>query len=68
MRLANPAIIARNHQVEKAIAMATDEGDFALFWRLCEALANPFDLAAANLNLSVPPQPGERVTRTFCGT
>ena len=68
MRDANPAVIARNHRVEQAIVAATDEGDFALFWRLCEALAKPFELAQADLDLGVPPLPEERVTRTFCGT
>jgi len=68
MRSANPALIARNHRVEQAIAAATDEEDFALFQRLCDALARPFELAQENLDLGIPPSPEERVTRTFCGT
>jgi uncharacterized protein YdiU (UPF0061 family) len=68
MRSANPALIARNHRVEQAIAAATDSGDFAPFRRLCSALSNPFEVAPADVDLMEPPHAGERVTQTFCGT
>ena len=68
MRHANPALVARNHRVEQAIAEASDEGDFSLFRRLCAALQDPFEVAEADLDLRIPPLPEERVTQTFCGT
>ncbi|MEN0088753.1 MAG: YdiU family protein [Pseudomonadota bacterium] len=65
---ANPAIIPRNHQVEKAITAAAFEGDFKPFESLREALETPFDQNHDNTNLTVPPTEDARVTRTFCGT
>ena len=67
MRLANPAVIARNHRVEQAIGAAND-GDLEPMRRLCAALAAPFTLSAADADLAEPPAQHERVTRTFCGT
>lgn len=68
MRMANPAVIARNHRVEEAIEAATKREDFAPFRRLCAALVNPYEVAAEDVELQTPPAPGERVTQTFCGT
>ena len=67
MRLANPAVIARNHRVEQAIAAAVT-GNFEPMRRLCRVLAAPFTVAETDRDLCEPPQPHERVTRTFCGT
>ncbi len=68
MRKANPALIARNHQVEKAIEDAMERNDFALFHRLAEALKTPYTVSEDNRDLQTPPAPEERVLRTFCGT
>lgn len=68
MRQANPRLIARNHQVEKALADAAEHDDWALFQRLSEALKNPHEVSDANLDLLAPPEVQERVTKTFCGT
>ncbi|MEM6825313.1 MAG: YdiU family protein [Pseudomonadota bacterium] len=67
MRRANPAIIPRNHQVEKAINAAID-GDLAPFTRLVEALSFPFEDDPATLDLRRPPTGSEEVRQTFCGT
>ena len=67
MRLANPAVIARNHRVEQVIA-AANEGDLEPMRRLCAALATPYTLADEHADLAIAPQPAERVTQTFCGT
>jgi uncharacterized protein YdiU (UPF0061 family) len=67
MQAANPALIARNHRVEEAIAAAV-AGDLAPFHRLAEALSRPFDPNPADRDLATPPRPEERVTQTFCGT
>lgn len=68
MRQANPALIARNHQVEKAIDDAMERDDFTLFHRLAEALKTPYAVSEENRDLQAPPAPEERVLRTFCGT
>ncbi|MGI9291365.1 MAG: protein adenylyltransferase SelO [Gammaproteobacteria bacterium] len=68
MRLANPAIIARNHRVEEALLAATKLEDLQPFLRLTEALQNPFNCTPENAELKTPPLPQERVKATFCGT
>jgi uncharacterized protein YdiU (UPF0061 family) len=67
MLATNPAFIARNHLVEKAIAQAYD-GDFSMFHRLHERLQHPFAYDAADADLAAPPKPHEIVQQTFCGT
>jgi uncharacterized protein YdiU (UPF0061 family) len=68
MRLANPAVIARNHRVEESLWAATTRNDLKPFLRLTAALQNPFHCAPENADLQTPPLPEERVTATFCGT
>lgn len=68
MLAANPAVIPRNHLIERAIRAAEDDGDFAVFHRLREALIRPFEVSPGDHDLVQPPEPGERVTQTFCGT
>jgi len=68
MRTLNPAIIPRNHQVEKAIRAAVSDEDFAPFHRLVDALARPFEDRPDMEDLTSPPKPEEVVHQTFCGT
>jgi len=63
----NPALIPRNHRIEQMIAAAV-EGDMAPFERLMTALARPFEDRPDMSDLRRPPQPGEEVQATFCGT
>ena len=67
MEAVNPALIARNHRIEEAIAAAI-YGDYSFFHRLVDALATPYVEDPETADLRVPPTPEERVTRTFCGT
>ncbi|RKE84093.1 protein adenylyltransferase SelO [Rhizobium sp. AG855] len=67
MEAVNPALIARNHRIEEAIAAAV-YGDFSFFHRLVDALTTPYVDDPETAYLRVPPTPDERVTRTFCGT
>lgn len=67
MRQANPVFIPRNHRIEEMIAAAV-EGDFALFHRLNEILARPFEDQPEHAALMRPPLPEEVVKATFCGT
>lgn len=68
MRTKNPNFVPRNHRVEQAIAAAVQGGDFAPFERLLAVLARPFGEAREFAAYGVPPEPGERVLATFCGT
>lgn len=67
MQAANPAVIPRNHQVERVIQAAVG-GDYAPFQRLNEVLSTPFALAPEHAEFAQPPQPDEVVQATFCGT
>jgi uncharacterized protein YdiU (UPF0061 family) len=67
MRLANPAVIPRNHWIAAAIAEA-EAGDYALMQRLFQRWQQPADWLAGDEQLAAPPTPDEVVTRTFCGT
>ena len=64
----NPAVIPRNHEVEAALAAATNANDLAPLERLLAALASPYDEAGQPDGLLCPPPPGTPRCRTFCGT
>jgi len=68
MRAVNPALIPRNHLVERAIRAAEDADDFAIFDRLHEAWKHPFAPRDGDADLARPARADERVTTTFCGT
>ncbi|MDJ0827139.1 MAG: YdiU family protein [Rhodobacter sp.] len=67
MRRSNPAIIPRNHRVEEAI-QASVSGDYAPFLKLLDRLSHPFSLDPDDATFTRPPEPGEEVKQTFCGT
>jgi uncharacterized protein YdiU (UPF0061 family) len=67
MHAANPVLIPRNHQVERAIQIAYG-GDCAPFHRLVDALAEPYAERLEYADLEMPPRPDEIVHQTFCGT
>jgi uncharacterized protein YdiU (UPF0061 family) len=68
MRAVNPRYIPRNHRIEAVIAAAVERDDFAPFEELLSVLSRPFDDQPERDEYATPPQPGERVLRTFCGT
>jgi serine/tyrosine/threonine adenylyltransferase len=68
MRKVNPAVIPRNHRIEQVIDAAVERQDLGPFAELSAALSRPFDLPERLASYADPPQPGERVLRTFCGT
>ncbi|MFV9615421.1 MAG: protein adenylyltransferase SelO [Gammaproteobacteria bacterium] len=68
MQAVNPVYIPRNHQIEAAIRAAEDHGDFSVFHDLHDVLQNPFVQQKGKHKYSMPPEPGEVVTQTFCGT
>jgi uncharacterized protein YdiU (UPF0061 family) len=67
MRRVNPAVIPRNHRVEAALR-AAEKGDMTPFEDLLCVLRHPFEVVEGFENHALPPEPGERVLKTFCGT
>jgi uncharacterized protein YdiU (UPF0061 family) len=68
MRAVNPAFIPRNHRIEAVIEAAAGRDDFAPFEELLTVLSKPYEDQPANADYANPPEPDQRVLRTFCGT
>jgi uncharacterized protein YdiU (UPF0061 family) len=68
MRAINPAFIPRNHRIEAVIEAAVSRDDFAPFEELLMVLSKPYDDQPALAEYAKPPEPEQRVLRTFCGT
>jgi uncharacterized protein YdiU (UPF0061 family) len=73
MNRVNPLVIPRNHQIEVALAAASDHADFGPFERLLSALQTPFGTGDAPIASAQPfakPAPAAFTEnyRTFCGT
>jgi uncharacterized protein YdiU (UPF0061 family) len=68
MRRVNPAFIPRNYRVEAALEAASTHGDLGPFHRLFSILEHPYDDQPGCGEFELPPEPGEGVYRTFCGT
>jgi uncharacterized protein YdiU (UPF0061 family) len=68
MQAVNPVYIPRNHQIEKAIRAAEDQGDFSLFHQLHQVLKNPYQVQQGEEAYTLPPESNEIVKQTFCGT
>ncbi|EHR71554.1 hypothetical protein BurJ1DRAFT_2728 [Burkholderiales bacterium JOSHI_001] len=69
MHRANPIYIARNHQVEAALAAAVDGKDLAPFERLLAVLQSPFDERPQDAAYAEPaPAEATACYQTFCGT
>jgi uncharacterized protein YdiU (UPF0061 family) len=68
MRMVNPAIIPRNHRIERVIKAAVEGQDFAPFAEMSTVLSQPYQPLAGFESYAAPPLPEERVLQTFCGT
>jgi len=68
MRQVNPAVIPRNHRIEQVINAAVEGQDFEPFAKLSAVLSQPYRSQEGFESYADPPQPGERVHKTFCGT
>jgi len=68
MRQVNPAFIPRNHRIEQVINAAVEDQDFEPFAKLSAVLSQPYRSQEGFESYADPPQPGERVHKTFCGT
>jgi uncharacterized protein YdiU (UPF0061 family) len=67
MDCVNPLYTPRNHQVEEALAAASED-DLEPFRRLLAVLAQPFDERPGLEAYAVPAPPSFGPYRTFCGT
>jgi uncharacterized protein YdiU (UPF0061 family) len=69
MRLANPWIIPRNHQVEEALQAASERNDLAPLHRLLAAVRDPYAEHPENAAFAQPaPAAVTACYQTFCGT
>jgi uncharacterized protein YdiU (UPF0061 family) len=68
MRRVNPAFIPRNHRVEAALEAASNGGDYQPFQQLLGILQRPYADQPEHASFGQPPEPSERVFKTFCGT
>jgi uncharacterized protein YdiU (UPF0061 family) len=67
MKAVNPAVIPRNHMVENAIDKAVQHSDFSQVHELIGVLKKPYSDDHDD-KFKQPPEPGEEVANTFCGT
>lgn len=68
MQSSNPAVIARNHQVEAALEAAVTHGDLSVMERLLDVLSSPYAYSPAQAEYCTPPAESAGPYRTFCGT
>jgi uncharacterized protein YdiU (UPF0061 family) len=68
MNLANPAFIARNHQVELVIRAAEDHNNYQPFYDLLKVVQSPYAYQKTLEKFVLAPMPQEVVAHTFCGT
>lgn len=68
MRLNNPFLIPRNHQIEKALKEASENQNLEETTKLLKALAKPYGEHPKFKEYQRPPLPEEEVQQTFCGT
>ncbi|HHY10406.1 MAG TPA: YdiU family protein [Firmicutes bacterium] len=68
MKRHNPALIPRNHRVEKALRRAVRSGDLSGVKNLLAVLKDPFAHSEAQKEYAKPPPPSAVPYRTFCGT
>lgn len=61
----NPAVIPRNHLVEKALSLAVTEQDYKLLNDLLAAIQKPYEDSKV---FSQPPLEEDKSYQTFCGT
>jgi len=68
MNSANPAFIARNHQVEVAIRAAEDQQNFGPFDALLKVVQSPWTYQPHLRSYALAPTAKQIVKNTFCGT
>lgn len=67
MRTRNPAVIPRNHLVEKALAAAVEKEDYSVLKNFVKVLKDPFTEPKDATEYTCP-APNDEGYKTFCGT
>lgn len=68
MNAHNPAVIPRNHRVEKALEAAVKRSDHTVMEKLLDVLSRPYQDPPEKAGYHLPPPPSAQPYRTFCGT
>jgi len=68
MRDSNPAVIPRNHQVEKVLEKAVVHRDYSLAEKYITVLSTPYAHTPMQADYAEPPSSSCPPYRTFCGT
>ena len=68
MNAHNPAVIPRNHQVEKALEAAVERSDLTVMEKLLDVLSQPYQDPPEQAGYHLPPPPSAEPYRTYCGT
>ncbi len=68
MKASNPVVIPRNHQVEKALQAAVEEGDYRVLESLLKILQTPYTYSEEKKSYQNPPDPSDEPYVTYCGT
>jgi uncharacterized protein YdiU (UPF0061 family) len=69
MAAVNPAVIPRNHQVERALEAASAQQDLRPFEQLLEEVIRPFETRKPGHAFTLPAPPEQTACyQTFCGT
>lgn len=64
----NPIVIPRNHQVERALELAVEKGDYTKFNRLLKVLSTPYNYNEVYEEYMLGPEPSKTPYKTYCGT
>ncbi len=67
MKISNPYLIPRNHQIERAIQASLNRDD-SVFKLLNEVYKSPFSSTHQGKEYALAPKPEQRIKNTFCGT
>lgn len=68
MKNNNPAVIPRNHRVEKALDAAVNKEDYSVMKHLLHVLSSPFEFSPEQDEYTTLPAPSNRPYVTYCGT
>ena len=68
MDQANPVFIPRNHLIEQCINSAVQKADFSAFLKLNSVLSKPGNYQHDLSAYALPPEEGQGIHQTFCGT
>jgi len=68
MRKNNPLVIPRNHEVEKVLAIASNEGVLKPLYNLLNYLKKPYENQEGIINFQNVHKTNGKTYKTFCGT